>query len=77
MIQSVEELRQCYLKNLDRFGTLHLRAYYYFDKFLSLLIHPTPAWIDTPEPYYSVETVMDTYGTSDLIRTTIKVPDMV
>lgn len=61
MIQSVEELQQCYLKNLDRFGTLHLRAYYYFDKFLSLLIHPTPVWIDTPEPYYSVETVMDTY----------------
>ena len=42
MIQSVEELRHCYLKNLDRFGSLHLRAYYYFDKFISLLIHPTP-----------------------------------
>lgn len=61
MIPSVEELRECYLRNLHRFGSLHLRAYYYFDKFISLLIHPAPSWIDIPEPYYSLETVMNTY----------------
>lgn len=61
MCACVEELRGGYLRNLDRFGSLHLRAYYYFDKFLSLLIHPAPSWIDIPEPYYSLETVMSTY----------------
>ena len=52
-ISSQEELRSCYLNNLDKFGCQHLRAYYYFDKFLSLLIHPVPEWI--------LETVMQTY----------------
>lgn len=61
MIQTPEDLWRCYLKNLHYFGSLHLRAYYYFDKFLSLLIHPVPAWLDIPEPYYSLETVMRTY----------------
>lgn len=60
-LRSKEEPRSCYLRNLDRFGSMHLRAYYYFDKFLSTLIHPTPEWIDTPEPYYSLDTVMQTY----------------
>lgn len=60
-VSSKEELRSCYLNNLNKFGCQHLRAYYYFDKFLSILIHPVPEWIDTPEPYYSLETVMQTY----------------
>ena len=42
-------MRSCYLNNLNKFGCQHLRAYYYFDKFLSILIHPVPEWIDTPE----------------------------
>ena len=61
LVQTMKELRQCYLKNLHSFGSMHLRAYYYFDKFLSLLIHPAPSWIDVAEPYYSLETVMRTY----------------
>ena len=68
LAQTTEELRQCYLRNLNSMGRLHLRAYYYFDKFLSTLIHPTPSWIDVPEPYYSIETVMSTYLSMQMPR---------
>ncbi|MCM1214657.1 MAG: hypothetical protein NC331_04020 [Lachnospiraceae bacterium] len=59
---TVEELRNCYVRNLDNFGTMHLRAYYYFEKYLNQLIHPTPQWdYEETEPDYSLEAVMDTY----------------
>lgn len=61
MIQTVDELRACYLKNRNRFGTLHLRAYYYFDQYFNQLVHPTPFWGSEEEPDYSTEKVMDTY----------------
>lgn len=59
--RTVDDLRKCYLKNLSNFGAMHLRAYYYFDKFLNQLIHPTPCWDSDTEPDYSVEAVMQTY----------------
>lgn len=59
--QSLDALRECYLKNISNFGTMHLRAYYYFEKFLNQLVHPTPCWESEPEPDYSLETIMKTY----------------
>ena len=61
LIQTMEELRHCYLENLEYFGSLHLRAYYYFQGYLDQLIHPVPSWDDGEEPDYSIETVMNTY----------------
>lgn len=43
------------------FGAMHLRAYYYFEKFLNQLIHPVPCWNDEEEADYSLESVMKTY----------------
>ena len=50
LIQTTEELRHCYLENLEYFGSLHLRAYYYFQGYLDQLIHPVPSWDDGEEP---------------------------
>lgn len=61
LAQSVEDLRECYIANLNRFGTLHLRAYRYFSKYMRNLIRPTVSWEDVPEEQYSLETVMSTY----------------
>ncbi len=61
MVQTEEELRACYCRNLSRFGSLHLRAYYYFDLYLGLLIRPSTPWAAKEEPDYSLEMVMDTY----------------
>lgn len=55
-----EELRDCYLRNLDRFGEMHLKAYYYFDQYLDLLISPA-SLPGQSEPDYSIETVMNKY----------------
>ncbi len=60
-VRTLDDLRDCYLKNLNHFGAMHLRAYYYFDKFLNQLIHPTPCWDSHTEPDYSLEAVMQTY----------------
>lgn len=60
-VQSLEDLRTCYLRNMNRFGSLHLRAYYYFEQYLNQLIHPTPFWDSELEENYSVEAVVDTY----------------
>lgn len=61
LIQTTEELRHCYLENLEYFGSLHLRAYYYFQGYLDQLIHPVPSWDAGKEPDYSIEMVMNTY----------------
>lgn len=59
-VQSLEDLRSCYLRNLDNFGALHLRAYTYFGKYLKQLVQPaSPAGIR--EPDYSMEAVMSQY----------------
>lgn len=60
-VQTVEDLRACYARNLARFGAMHLRAYYYFEQYLNQLIHPTPFWDSEAEEAYSVEAVVDTY----------------
>lgn len=60
-VQTPEELRGCYLDNLEKFGQLHMRAYYYFQKYLDQLIHPASAWGGTREPDYSMEAVMEQY----------------
>lgn len=62
-VHTLDDLRDCYLKNLNHFGAMHLRAYYYFDKFLNQFIHPTPCWDSNTEPDYSLEAVMQTYLT--------------
>lgn len=62
-IQTEEDLRTCYLANLEHFGRLHLRAYVYFEKYLNILLHPAPAWDADQEPDYSIETVMQNYLT--------------
>lgn len=60
-VQTIEELCSCYIANLDNFGTLHMRAWFYFSKYLDQLIHPVSAWGEEEEPDYSIETVMTQY----------------
>ena len=60
MARTKEELKECYLRNLNRFGLLHLRSYYYFRQYLKQLIQPVSAAGES-EMDYSIETVMDTY----------------
>lgn len=61
-IKDLSDLRSCYIKNLKNFGSMHLRAYYYFNTYLNQLIHPTPAWdSEVSEPDYSLEAVMKIY----------------
>ena len=60
-ISSLEDLRECYTANLDRFGTLHLRAYAYFTKYMDQLICPSPDWDSREEADYSIEAVMERY----------------
>ena len=40
LVSTVDDLRLCYLRNLDRFGQMHLRSYYYFRQYLKQLIQP-------------------------------------
>ena len=61
LARTEEELRECYMANLNRFGAFHLRAYRYFSKYMRSLIRPTTSWEDVPEGQYSLETVMSTY----------------
>ena len=58
---SPEELRACYLANLDNFGQLHNRAYAYFTRYLDKLIHPVPSWTGLAEPDYSLDAIMRLY----------------
>lgn len=60
-VQTTDALRECYLANLDHFGSLHLRAYSYFQRYLDQLIHPAPTWDGAKEPDYSIEAVMSQY----------------
>lgn len=61
LIQTTEELRECYIANLDKFGMLHMRAFSYVEKYLDQLIHPAAAWGGLREPDYSLEAVMEQY----------------
>ena len=58
---TLEELRRRYEQNLPRLGTFHVRAYHYFDKYISQLVHPDTAPGSPQEPDYSLEAVMDSY----------------
>lgn len=60
-VQTLDELRECYLENLENFGMLHMRAYSYFERYLDQLIHPASTLGSTIEPDYSLEAVMDLY----------------
>lgn len=60
-VPTLQDLRACYLKNLDYFGSLHLRSYYYFEQYLNQLIHPAPVWEGDSGPDYSIEAIMNTY----------------
>ena len=59
-LPTLADLRNAYLRNLERFGELHLRAYFYFDRFLDQLIHPAPLFCEG-EQDYSIEAVMKNY----------------
>lgn len=60
-IHSQEDLRECYIANLENFGYLHMRAYTYFEGYMDQLIHPAAAWGGLREPDYSLEAVMQVY----------------
>ena len=62
MVRDTEELRACYIRNLDRFGQMHLRSYYYFRQYLKQLVQPLTVFGED-ELDYSIETVTDTYLT--------------
>lgn len=55
--QTQEELRACYLANLENFGRLHTRAYFYFDRYLTQLLSPG----GDEERDFSIEQVMRQY----------------
>ena len=59
-IHALEELQAFYLSNMDHFGDHHLRAYFYFNRYLNQLIQPT-SYIEEDEPSYTLDTVMNTY----------------
>lgn len=56
-MRTLEELRECNVSNLDLFGSLHLRAYAYFDKYMSVVTSPEAG----VEPDYSLEEVTELY----------------
>lgn len=60
LVQTTGELRACYIANLPRLGTFHLRAYRYFQRYLKHLVRPN-SWGEGEEPDYSLETVMERY----------------
>lgn len=60
-VGSTEQLCQIYMDNLDKFGQLHVRAYQYFDKYLSQLMRPNAQWRDGVEDCYSLEKIMEVY----------------
>ncbi len=60
-VRSTDDLRTCYLRNLENFGVLHLRAYTYFNKYLKQLVKPASAVDGVQEPDYSMEAVMAQY----------------
>lgn len=60
-VRTVDDLRACYLRNLDSFGVFHLRAYTYFSKYLAQLMTPASAVNGVQEPDYSMEAVMEQY----------------
>lgn len=62
LVTDVDSLRECCLRNREKFGRMHLRGYYYFRQYLKQLIQPLPL-AGKEEPDYSIETVMDTYLT--------------
>jgi len=59
-LTTLADLRSAYLDNQGRFGQLHLRAYFYFERFLDQLIHPAPLF-GMRETDYSIEAVMENY----------------
>lgn len=60
-VQTTDDLRACYLRNLENFGALHLRAYTYFSKYLKQLMKPASPLDGIREPDYSIEAVMAQY----------------
>jgi len=60
-VQTEEDLRTCYLRNLESFGALHLRAYTYFSRYLKQLVRPVSSVDGMQEPDYSMEAVMEQY----------------
>lgn len=61
-----EQLRECYISNLERFGALHLCAYKYFCSYLNQLTQPATAWGGEGEPVYSLDRVMELYLTLNM-----------
>lgn len=61
LAQTEDDLRKCYLDNMEMMGHLHFRAYHYFQKYLNQLIHPACAWGGMKESDYSIEAVMEQY----------------
>ena len=61
LVQNTDQLRACYLANLENFGLLHMRAFHYFDRYMAQLIHPSSSLADTQEKDYSLDAVMELY----------------
>lgn len=60
-VQTREELRQCYRENISKFGALHARAWFYFQKYLDQLVRPITSYNGADEANYSLEAVMKQY----------------
>lgn len=59
-VQSVNDLRKLYSAYGGKLGTLHIRSYFYFDKFFSQLVSPTQ-YAGESEQSYSIDDVMNCY----------------
>ena len=60
-VQTEEELRHYYIENRHLMGHFHMRAYYYFERYLKQLTNPISAMTGEEEAIYSLDTVMDEY----------------
>ena len=62
-VQTEDELRSYYLENQPLMGHFHMRAYYYFERYLKQLTNPVSALGDGEEANYSLDAVMEQYLT--------------
>ncbi len=68
LVHNLEELRTLYTSKLPLFGTLHLRAYWYLDRYMDQLRNPPTQVGGAAEPSYSVEEVTELYLTMGMPR---------
>ena len=62
-VQTEDDLRRYYQENQHLMGHFHMRAYYFFERYLKQLTNPISAMTGEEEAIYSLDTVMEEYLT--------------